>query len=263
MASRTKQKEEARARRLAEERARAARERRQRRMRMLMGIAVGAAAVVAVIVAISIGGSGGSGGLQTGTNAAKTTASVQQLLNGIPQSGATLGNHNAPVTMTYYGDLECPICRDFTLGSFPELVSRDVRAGKVKVVYKAFQTATPNPQTFQTQQVAALAAGEQNRFWHYVELFYHQQGQEGTGYVTENFLTGLAHQVPGLSVSQWSSARNNPALANQVQREVQTGTSQGVTGTPTLIFQGPRGTASPSSAVPSYGQLEASIKKVQ
>ncbi len=239
------------------------RQRRQRRMRTLLGIIVGAAAVVAVIVAISIGGSGGSGGLQTGAASAKTIASVQNLLSGIPQSGATLGNRTAPVTMTYYGDLECPICRDFTLSSFPQLVSKDVRDGKVKVVYKAFQTATPSQQTFLTQHVAALAAGAQSRFWDYVELFYRQQGQEGTGYVTEKFLTGLAHQVPGLSVSQWSSARNNPALASQVQSEVQAGTSQGVTGTPTLIFQGPRGTASPSAAVPSYSQLEASIKKVQ
>lgn len=229
---------------------------------MLLGILVGAAAVVAVIVAISLG-RGGSGGLQTGTEAAQTINSVQQLLNGIPQSGATLGNRKAPVTLTYYGDLECPICRDFTLGSFPELVSKDVRDGKVKVVYKAFRTATPNPQTFLTQHVAALAAGEQARFWDYVDLFYRQQGQEGTGYVTESYLNGLAHQVPGLSVSQWSSARNNPALANQVQSEVQTGTSQGVTGTPTLIFRGPRGMATPSAAVPSYGQLEATIKKVQ
>ncbi len=115
---------------------------------MLLGIVVGAAAVVAVIVAISIGGSGGSGGLQTGGASAETVASVQNLLNGIPQSGATLGNTKAPVTLTYYGDLQCPICRDFTLSSFPELVSKDVRDGKVKVVYKAFQTATPSPQTF-------------------------------------------------------------------------------------------------------------------
>jgi protein-disulfide isomerase len=263
MASRTKQKEQARARRLAEERARAQRERRQRRVRMLLGIILGAAAVVAVIVAISLGSGGGSGGLETGAKAAKTVASVQNLLNGIPQSGATLGNPKAPVTMTYYGDLECPICRDFTLTSFPELVSKDVRDGKVKVVYKAFQTATPNQQTFLTQQVAGLAAGEQNRFWNYVDLFYRQQGREDTGYVNENFLTGLAKQVPGLSVSKWNSARNNAALTAQVQSDGQAGTSQGVKGTPTLIFKGPRGEATPSAAVPTYSQLQAAIKSVQ
>jgi protein-disulfide isomerase len=262
MASRTKQKEEARARRLAEERARAERQRRDRRLKMIGGIVLGAIAVVAVAIAVSSGGSSG-GGLQSGSGASKTVASVQQLLNGIPQSGATLGNPKAPVTMTYYGDLECPICRDFMLtGGWPQLVANQVRQGKVKVVYRAFLTATPDAQTFQTQQVAALAAGQQNRFWDYVELFYHEQGAERTGYVTESYLTGLAKQVPGLNVSQWQSARNNSALLAQVQSDMTSGTSAGVQGTPTLIFQGPKGTASPSTGVPSYSDLQQAITKV-
>ena len=102
--------------------------------------------------------------------------------------------------MTYYGDLECPICQDFTLnGGFPQLVANEVSAGKVQVVYRAFQTATRDPNVFKTQQVAALAAGMQSKFWNYTELFYHEQGAEGSGYVTENYLSGLAEQIPGLT----------------------------------------------------------------
>jgi protein-disulfide isomerase len=262
MASRTKQKEEARARRLAEERARAERVRRDRRLRMLGGVVLGAVALIAVAIAVSSGG-GNSGGLAKGKKASTTISSVQSLLAGISQSGARLGNPKAPVTMTYYGDLECPICQDFTLnGGFPQLVSNDVKAGKVQIVYRAFQTATRDPTVFQTQQVAALAAGDQQRFWNFVELFYHEQGAEGTGYVTESYLDGLAQQVPGLNVSQWKTARSNAALASQVQADGQSATKLGVSGTPTLVFQGPKGTATPSSSVPSYSQLEQAVKKV-
>lgn len=261
MASRTKQKEEARARRLAAERERAERQRRDRRLKMIGGVALGAIAVVAVAIAVSSGGKGG--GLQSGSGANRTVAAVTQLLNGIPQSGATLGNPSAPVTMTYFGDLECPTCRAFTLsGGWPQLVAGEVRQGKVKVVYRAFQTATPDPQTFQTQQVAALAAGQQNRFWDYLELFYHEQGAEGTGYVNESYLTGLAKQVPGLNFSSWQTARNNSALVAQVQSDRQAGTAAGVQGTPTLVFQGPKGKASPGVAVPSYGDLQQAITQV-
>ncbi|MDQ6605165.1 MAG: DUF3105 domain-containing protein [Actinomycetota bacterium] len=56
MASRTKQKEEARARRLAEEQARAERARRTRRLRMAGGLVLGLVAVIAVAVAIASGG---------------------------------------------------------------------------------------------------------------------------------------------------------------------------------------------------------------
>ncbi len=124
------------------------------------------AAVAVVAVAIVISSGGGPCGLRTGNGGAKIAAEVQQLLAGIPQSGATLGNAKAPVTMTYYSDLQCPVCAEFTLKSrFGELLANDVRAGKVKIVYRSLDTATRDPQTFQTQQVAALAAGKQNRCW--------------------------------------------------------------------------------------------------
>ncbi len=232
---------------------------------MIGGVVVGAIVVIVVAIAVSSGGgSSKATGLQKGTAANKTATSVQSLLAGIPQSGAQLGNPKAPVTMTYYGDLECPICQDFTLnGGFSQLVSKDVRAGKVKVVYRAFQTATRDPTTFKTQQVAALAAGQQQKFWNFAELFYHEQGQEDTPYVTEAYLAGLAKQIPGLEISKWQTDRNDAALATQVAADGQQGNSIGVSGTPTLVFQGPTGkTTSPSASVPSYSQLQQSINQV-
>ncbi len=229
---------------------------------MLGGVVLAAVAVVAVAIVLSSGG-GSSSGLRTGNGAAKLAAQVQQLLAGIGQSGATLGNPKATVTMTCYSDLQCPVCADFTLNSgFGKLLANDVRAGKVKVVYRSLETATRDPQTFQTQQVAALAAGKQNRFWDCIELFYRQQGAEGTGYVTDSYLTGLANQIPGLNIGNWSSARNDSSLISQVQSDQHAASAAGVQGTPTLIFDGPRGKAQAPESVPSYDQLEQAIKSV-
>lgn len=261
MASRKEQKEEARARRLAEEQARAARARRDRRLRMVAGVGVLAVAIVAVLIAVSSGGSGASG-LAHGQAKAQTMAAVDKLLGGIPQSGTTLGSPSAPVTMTYYGDLECPVCRDFTLnGGWPQLIANQVRGSKVKVVYKSFQTATADPNVFKLQQAAALAAGQQQRFWNFTELFYRQQGAEGSGYVNDSYLNGLASQVTGLNLSKWSADKNSSALTNQVTNEVQTGASAGVRATPTLVFTGPKGSTATSGAV-AYRDLQAAIKKV-
>jgi protein-disulfide isomerase len=259
--SRTKQKEAARARRVAEEKQQVARKRRHRRVLTLGGVVLGAAVVVAVAIAISSGG--GSTGLTPGNGAARMTAQIRQLLGGIPQSGASLGNPKAPVTMTYYSDMQCPVCADFTLkGGFPELVSRDVRAGQVRILDVSLETATRDSQTFQTQQVAALAAGRQNHLWDYLEAFYRQQGAEGTGYVTNGYLTGLADEIPGLDISSWRSARNDSALIKRVQSEQAAAVAAGVQGTPTLIFQGPRGKAQSPQSVPSYHELEQAIMSV-
>jgi protein-disulfide isomerase len=261
MASRTKQKEEARARRLAEEQARAEHARRERRLRMIGGVIVLAVAIIAVAIAVSSGGSTG-GGLQKGKQQSQTVASVTSLLSGIPQSGAQLGNPNAPVTMVYYGDLECPICRDFTVnGGLSPLIRNEVKQGKVKIVYKAFETATRDPSVFKTQQAAALSAGLQKHFWDYAELFYQEQGTEGSGYVTDSYLQNLAKQVPGLNLTQWESNRGNPTLANQVASDVQSGTTAGVQGTPTLVFTGPKGQTA-IGTIATYSQLQQAVKKV-
>ena len=261
MASRKAQREEARARRLAEEKARQERDRRTRRLRMIGGIVVAAVAVAAVAIAISSGG-GHKGGLAKGTAATQTVSQVQSLLQGIPQDGTRLGNPKAPVTMTYYGDLECPVCQAFTLNGFKQLISKDVRTGKVQVVYKALQTATRDQQTFQLQQVAALAAGQQQRFWNYAELFYHEQGQEDSGYVNENYLDSLAQQVPGLNVNTWRNDRNSSSLTSQVTTDADQAAAVGANATPTLVFKGPKGQAQPVSGDLPYSSLQQTIQSV-
>jgi protein-disulfide isomerase len=264
MASRTKQKEAARARRLAEERERQERARRQRRLRMISGVVLGAVAVVAIAIAISSGG-GGSSGLQTGAKLNQTKASVNGLLAGIPQSGSTLGSPTAQVTVTEFGDLQCPICRDFALSGEQQLISNEVRSGKVKLVYRSLETATgngPNPSIFPTQQAAALAAGKQQRQWQYILLFYHQQGAENTNYVNDAFLNGLARQVSGLNYAQWSSDRQSSTLTGQVTADQQLAASKGFNSTPTLTVQGPKGQAQPIVGDASYSSIQQAIKSV-
>lgn len=196
-------------------------------------------------------------------DAGLSSAQIFRLLAGIPQSGAWLGKPTAPITLTLYGDLECPICQTFVLrAGFPKLVARDVRAGKVRVLYRAFQTSTISRSVFMTQQIAALAAGQQRRFWQFAMLFLRQQGVEGRNYVTEKYLDELAHEIPGLDFANWQRARHEPALAAHVRADQRSGDRRGVIGTPTVILHGPRGSAGPRSPVPDYRELEATLKSV-
>ena len=241
MASRKEQKEQARAQRLAKEQELASEKQRQRRIQILGGIVVLAIVVIGVAIAISTSGGGSSNsgtgatstgggagsvndytGLQTGSAAQKTTKYVDNLLKGIPQSGTVLGKPSAKVTIQYFGDLQCPICRDFTMEVLPEFIAEQVRTGKAKLDYKSFCTATCNDfseQVFNTQQIAAYAAGKQNLFWNYAELFYHEQGAEGSPYMNANFLDKFAQQTTGLNVGTWSTDRKDPSLLSQVQAD--------------------------------------------
>jgi cytochrome c biogenesis protein CcmG/thiol:disulfide interchange protein DsbE len=171
-----------------------------------------------------------------------TDAAVSSLLRGIKQRGNTLGNPKAPVTVQYFGDLQCPACKLFTLAVLPSLIERYVRSGELKIEYRSVETVTRNPGVFKVQQIAALAAGKQNKLWNFIELFYHEQGREHSGFVTERYLQDLARQVRGLNLIEWTAARNDPELARALTIDAQAASSAGVNSTPEFLVvkTGPR-----------------------
>jgi protein-disulfide isomerase len=232
--TRKQRREQARAERKALEESELASAKRKTRLTQL-GIVVAVVVAVVVVILVATGG-GGSKKVVSGTKAAnETVAAVDSLVGGIPQKANVLGNPNAPVTLQYFGDLECPICKEFTLGALPAVIQHWVRTGKLKIEYRSLETATREPEVFKTQQVAALAAGKQNKMWNFVELFYHEQGEEDSGYVTESYLQNLAQQVPGLDLTQWTNNRSDSALTNQVEADAQAANNAGFTGTPSFL----------------------------
>jgi protein-disulfide isomerase len=202
-----------------------------------LGIVVAVIVVAIVVVLVATGGSGSTKQVTPGTNKAhETEKAVTALVGGVQQSGNVLGSPTAPVTLQYFGDLECPICRQFSLGALPSIIEKWVRSGKLRIEYRSLETATREPEVFKTQQVAALAAGKQSKMWNFIETFYHEQGEEDSGYVTESYLQGIAKQVSGLNLPQWISSRDETALASQVAADAQAANNAGFTGTPSFLI---------------------------
>jgi protein-disulfide isomerase len=202
----------------------------------LTKLGVVAALVAVVIAAIVVAtGAGSSAPPPPGSDGA-IDREIGTLLGGIPQHADALGRSTAPVTLEWFGDLECPYCREFTLGALPAIIRTWVRGGELRIEYRSMETATHDPETFIIQQVAALAAGMQNKLWYFIVTFYHEQGEEDSGYVTPRYIHRLAQQVPGLSLTRWEDDRNNPDLVNQIEADGQAVKSAGLTGTPGFMI---------------------------
>jgi protein-disulfide isomerase len=266
MASRAVQREQARAVRIAAEQAGGAQAARLIRIRMVAGVVLIAMAVVAVGIAMS--SRGAHSGLQRGSTEAATYRNVAAELHGIPQNGTTLGNPDAKVTLTYFADLQCPVCAAFSTDPslLPQFIRTDVKTGVAKVTYRSLCTATCNdagPNAFNTQQTAAYAAGEQKLFWEYAELFYHEQGLEGSGYATKSFFNAIAAQIPALDLGTWRSDARDPALLAQVQSDQVAASADGFSATPSLVMSGPKGNESLGSGLPaSFSVLANAVKTV-
>jgi len=233
--TRKQRREQAREQRKELEAAEVAGAARRKRLTQL-GIVVAVVVAVIVVVLIATGGKSKSGIPKSSGEKNATVTEVSNLVGGIPQSANVLGSPTAPVTLQYFGDLECPICKQFTLGALPPIIQKWVRGGQLKIEYRSLETATREPEVFKDQQAAALAAGKQDKMWNYLETFYHEQGEEDSGYVTESYLQGIAQQVPGLNLTKWSSERSEPALDNQITGDGQAANAAGFTGTPSFLI---------------------------
>jgi protein-disulfide isomerase len=232
--TRKQRREQAREQRKAMEEAEAASAVRRKRMTQL-GSVVAVVVVAIVVIVVATSGGSKSGLPKTKSEKNATVSEITSLIGGIPQSGNALGSPTAPVTLKYFGDLECPICREFTVEALPQIIPKWVRTGKLRIEYHSMETATHEPEVFKTQQVAALAAGKQDKAWNFIETFYHEQGEEESGYVNEKYLQGIASQIPGLNLTKWTSDRNEPELANEVETDKQVANNEGFTGTPSFL----------------------------
>jgi hypothetical protein len=167
---------------------------------------------------------------------------VRSLLAGIPQHGETLGRPSAPVTLVFYGDLECLTTKHWVLKNLPAIIRSYVRPGAMKIEFHAFKTDTHDSREFSAQQTSALAAGAQDKLWPFIETFYYEQGVEYTPYATESFLEGIAKQVPGLDLARWHRDRNGGRRAELVAQEDQSARALGFYDTPAFQLGRTQGT---------------------
>jgi protein-disulfide isomerase len=221
-------REQRRAARRQAERVEAAREARRRRLWRLGAVA--GLAVVAVVVAVAISSSG-----DTSSGAPRASS----LFDGIQERGGVLGDPDAPLTVTEFVDLQCPVCAAASKQTLPSLVNDYVRTGKVKL--EARTLSFLGPDSVRSARVAA-AAERQGRLWPFLEAFYAGQGTENSGYVTDDFLRQVA-SAAGVDADAALASADSEFAQRRLERADSDAARLGVDATPTLTVA--RGTGAP------------------
>jgi len=159
-------------------------------------------------------------------------AEARMLFDGVAQHGNVLGSASAPLTLVEYADLQCPYCRDFDVRMMPTLVSRYVRKGKLKVVFRPLAFVGPDSVRGRN---AVIAAGLQGKLFETMELLYLNQGTENTGWLAEPLLKGIATEIPGLDTSRFLADSGSAAVARRAAGFDAQATADNVHSTPTLL----------------------------
>jgi protein-disulfide isomerase len=229
---------------------------RKRRLQYL--IIAGFAAIAVIVALIAISQSGGDDGEGGGSPSnLRGAVQVDAELSGIPQQGQVLGDANAPVTVVEFGDPQCPVCAAFAEQIAPELIASEVKGGSVNYEFQPYLIIGPESEPAMT---AALAAGEQGRFWNFLQLFYRNQGAENSGYVTDAFLTSIAEAAGVPDIDAWELSRNSSRWDSVLSDGTNQAESNGFQGTPSILVQGPNG----QQALEGFGlgEIRSAIQQV-
>lgn len=239
--------------RLREETGVASDERRQRLIKLGSAAVFLAVVVVAVLIVVASSG-GGSGGDASNL---KEVAEVEQLLDGIPQHGMVLGEPSAKVTLLEFGDLQCPFCKGVSEEVLPGVIENKIAGGEAKLSFNNYTIIGPQSVP---AGAAAIAAGKQGRGWNYVELFYRNQGEENSGYVTDEFLTAVAKGAGVSNIAKWNKDRKAKSTTEEVEATTAEAEELGFSGTPSFAIEGPGVKGLEKLGTPgSGGDLESAI----
>jgi len=213
-----------------------------------LGIAGGVAVVVIIAIVLAVvfgrGSSKSSSGPLPSIGNSHWVGSEQgapeanALFKGIPQNGLVLGNPSAPVEMEMFVDVQCPFCKDYEVNDLPEIVQKYIRTGKVQLHLQPWAFIGDQSRT---GRLALIAASIQNKGFEYAKVLYDNQGQEESGWLTDDTMGQIAASVDGLKVQQVLSQKNDSAAAAIASKVDTLAKSSKIQGTPTVLVGCPGG----------------------
>ena len=139
-----------------------------------------------------------------------------------------------------------------------EIIEKQVKNGEVKIVYRDFiiisEESIPAGE-------AALAAGEQGKGWSFIELFYRNQGEERSGYVTDEFIEGIAEGAGVPDMKKFNEERKSGKFKKKVEATTEQASKFGFTGTPSFAVEGPSSNGIELLNTP--GSTEAIVERIE
>jgi protein-disulfide isomerase len=156
-----------------------------------------------------------------------------QLIQGLLDDDPVKGNPDAIITIVEFSDYQCPFCQRFHQTTLPLILENYVDTGKVKFVYRDYPIQSLHPNGAFPAAVASECADEQGMFWQYHDKLFQTQKKwerlatEDIGNEFKTFAVEL-----GLDANQFNDCFNSGKYLDEINNDLQDGTSYGITGTP-------------------------------
>jgi protein-disulfide isomerase len=137
------------------------------------------------------------------------------------------GSQDAPITIVEFSDYQCPFCAR-AVSTVKQVV--EAYPGKVRWIFKNFPL--PNHPDAPLAHKAALAAGEQGKYWEMHDLIFENQKT-----MKREDLLSHAKKLK-LDMAKFTAALDDPSTPAIIGRDMAEGQRIGIRGTPTFLVNG-------------------------
>ena len=189
------------------------------------------------LAVIAVAGIGALTWMSTRPRQEAAVVQVDSTLPKVASNGYVMGSPSAPVEVIEFGDFECPVCARFASITEPDVRTRLIEPGIVRMRYIDFPLGM-HRNTWQASRAAACA-DEQGKFWQMHDLLYQTQDQ-WNGQATrspEGFFKSLGSQL-GVNQQQFEQCIDTKRTQAKVQAHEQLAVQRQAGGTPTFIIGG-------------------------
>jgi protein-disulfide isomerase len=182
--------------------------------------------IIAAIIIVFVGIIAFGGKKSEAPGGGKSTAAATQHFK---------GNEKSTVTLTEYGDFQCPYCKQYE-PTIQQVVATN--KDKIRFQFRNFPIVNIHQNAFAAAR-AAEAAAAQNKYWEMHDALYEtanwQSWTNSTG--PTKLFESYAQQL-GMNVEQFKKDFASSKVNSAVNADIAAGNDLGVTGTPTFFLNG-------------------------
>lgn len=154
----------------------------------------------------------------------------------------TVGAGKGGVTLTEYGDFECPACKSY----YPIVQEiKKTYGDQIKFEFRHFPLVQIHRNAMLGSR-AAEAAGKQGKFFEMHDLLYENQDTWSRASSPNSVLENFAKQL-GLNVEQYKTDFASEATLDSINADVKSGQDLGANSTPTFLINGKKLDKNPQS----------------
>ena len=167
----------------------------------------------------------------------------------------SVGNPAAPLRMDLYSDFTCPHCKKLHEEILPKIILDYVTPGKAYLVFHEFTLTGPGHEHSKTASLYAAAAARVGKYQQVCDaLFQTQSSWAVSGKVWETVSLALTP----VEQKKVQALFNDPAVAAEVQHDLELGVAAHVDRTPTLVMTR-KGKETPWSSWTDYGLFKSMV----